>query len=129
MFSIRQRLLKLSRYRGARVVFSFGRASLAEKKQRRLKRTCKISPCPLYAGCLRHRNSDRRDEQKFFCVYLYLGTNKTQPFESNTYVIPFRERSRDTGNVASRKYFWFHVISLYFFPEEVLDRLSIFMEY
>ena len=85
MFSIRQRLLKLSRYCGARVVFSFGRASLAERKQRCLKRTCKISPCPMYAGWLRHRNSDRRDEQKFFCVYLYLGTNKTQPFESNTY--------------------------------------------
>ena len=85
LFSIRQRLLKLSRYRGARVVFSYGRARLAERKQRRLKRTCKISPCPIYAGCLRHRNSDRRDKQKFFCVYLYLGTNKTQPFESHTF--------------------------------------------
>ena len=85
LFLIRQRLLKLSRYRGAKVVLSYGRASLAERKQRRLKRTCKISPCPMYAGCLRHRNSDIRDEQKFFCVQLYLGTNKKQPFESNTF--------------------------------------------
>ena len=93
LFSIRQRLLKLSRYCGARVVFSFGRASLAERKQRCLKRTCKISPCPMYAEWLRHRNSDRRDEQKFFCVYLYLGTNKISPLSP----IPFREGSRDTG--------------------------------
>lgn len=57
LFSIRQRLLKLSRYRGARDIFSFGRASLAERKQRRLKRTCKISPSPMYAGFLRNRNS------------------------------------------------------------------------
>ena len=85
LFSIRKRLLKLSRYRRARVVFSYGRASLAERKQKRLKRTCKISHCPMYAGCLRHRNSGRMDEQKFFCVYLYLGTNKTQPFKSNTF--------------------------------------------
>ena len=126
LFLIRQRLLKLSRYRGAKVVLSYGRASLAERKQRRLKRTCKISPCPMYAGCLRHRNSDIRDEQKFFCVQLYVGTNKTQPFESNT----FQRLALGTrGNVASRKYFRFHVIALYFFPEEVLDRLSIFMEY
>ena len=99
---------------------------LSREEQRHFKRTCKISACPTYAGCLRHRNSDRRDEQKFLYVHLYLESNKTQPF----WVQYLSERALGTlGNVASRKYFRFHVIALYFYPEEVLDRLSIFMEY